>query len=106
MSEQTRIGYDFTTEQLFVNRTQSGETGFEGSFSSVYYAPLNSNDGNITLRAHVDWSSVKVFGGIGEVLLTAQIFPSDDSVDAYLFSTGGSTSGLELRAQQVQSVWN
>ncbi|CEN60526.1 Putative Exoinulinase InuD [Aspergillus calidoustus] len=106
LSEQTRIGYDFTTQQLFVNRTQSGETGFDGSFSSVYYAPLHSNDGNITLRALVDWSSVEVFGGLGDVTLTAQIFPSDDSVDTYLFSTDGSTSGVELRVQQVQSVWN
>ncbi|KAL2782557.1 concanavalin A-like lectin/glucanase domain-containing protein [Aspergillus keveii] len=106
MSQQTRIGYDFTTQELFVNRTSSGEAGFDGSFSSVYYAPLASNDGNITFRALVDWSSVEVFGGNGEVTLTAQIFPSDDSVDAYLFSTDGNTSGVELRAHQVPSTWN
>lgn len=105
LSEQTRVGYDFTTEQVFIDRTASGEAGFDDSFSAAYYAPLGPSDGNITMRVLVDWSSVEVFGGVGEVSLTAQIFPSEDAVDVYLFSTDGDTSGLELSVNQVQSVW-
>lgn len=52
----------------------------------------------------VDWSSAHVFGGVGEVSVTAQIFPSDDTVDAYLFSTGGSTGNVELTVHHVESV--
>ena len=106
LSEQTRVGYDFTSKELFVNRTVSGEAGFDSAFSDVYRAPLASEDGSITMRVLVDWSSVEIFGGAGEVTLTTQIFPSDDAVDFYLFSTDGSTSNVEMRWYLVQSVWN
>lgn len=105
LSEQTRIGYDFTTAQLFVNRTLSGVVDFDGSFPGVYSAPLSSKNGTITMRVLADWSSVEVFGGQGEVSITAQIFPSDDAVEAYLFSMDGDTSNVELKMHQVQSVW-
>ncbi|RYP43026.1 hypothetical protein DL770_011885 [Monosporascus sp. CRB-9-2] len=106
LNEQTRVGYDFPTKQLFINRMTSGEFGFDGSFPAVHYAPLTPRNGNITIRVLVDWSSVEVFGGVGEVALTAQIFPSNDAVNAYLFSKDGSTSSVELSAHQVHSVWN
>ncbi|RYP04633.1 hypothetical protein DL764_004324 [Monosporascus ibericus] len=106
LSEQTRVGYDFTTKQLFIDRTKSGDVGFDDSFPAVYYAPLTPKDGNITMRILVDWSSVEVFGGVGEVALTAQIFPSNDAVYVGLFSTDGCTSSVELSTHQVHSVWN
>lgn len=105
LSEQTRIGYDFATKELFVNRTMSGEAGFDGSFAGVYYAPLAPVDGNVTMRVLVDWSSVEVFGGAGEATLTAQIFPRHEAVDIHLFSIDGSTGSVEMRMNQVPSVW-
>ncbi|CAH0025595.1 unnamed protein product [Clonostachys rhizophaga] len=105
LSEQTRIGYDFTTEQLFVNRTLSGVADFDGSFPGVYSAPLPSRDGTVTIRVLSDWSSVEVFGGQGEVSITAQIFPSDAAIETYLFSMDGPTSNIELEAREVHSVW-
>ncbi|KAH8427497.1 glycoside hydrolase family 32 protein [Aspergillus melleus] len=106
MKEQTRVGYNFSSKQVFVDRTKSGESGFEGTFPDVYYAPLAPSEGNITLRVLVDWSSVEVFAGAGEAVITAQIFPKNDSVGVHLFSTGGRTSGVELKAHQVPSAWN
>lgn len=105
-AEQTLVGYDFETEELFVDRTASGDVGFDGSFGGVYRAPLAANEGNVTMRVLADWSSVEAFGGEGEVAITAQIFPSDDAVDTYLFSTDGSTGPVELEAREVQSVWS
>ncbi|KAH7080188.1 putative inulinase precursor [Paraphoma chrysanthemicola] len=105
LSEQTQVGYDFERQELFVNRTISGKAVFDDAFAGVYYAPLASVNGTVTMRVLVDWSSVEVFGGIGEVTLTAQIFPSAEAADTYLFSTSGSTSNVEIRSNQVQSVW-
>lgn len=105
MSEQTRIGYDFSTQEVFINRTISGEVGFDDTFADTYFAPLAPVNGSVTMRVLSDWSSVEVFGGVGEVALTAQIFPSKEAVDIYLFSTGGPTSDVEMRFSQVQSVW-
>ncbi|KAL3475754.1 glycosyl hydrolase [Aspergillus californicus] len=105
LTEQTRVGYDFTTQQIYIDRTKSGESGFDGSFADVYYASLVPRNGTVTLRVLADWSSVEVFGGVGEVSITAQIFPNGDSIDTHLFSTDGDTGNVKLGVHQVPSVW-
>lgn len=107
LQEQTRIGYDFSTKELFVDRTKSGEVEFEETFAEEYRTELLANDeGKIKLRILVDWSSVEVFGGEGEVVVTAQIFPSDKATTSRLFSKGGSTEDVSFQADAVPSVWN
>ncbi|KAH8906870.1 glycosyl hydrolase family protein [Coniochaeta sp. PMI_546] len=106
LSQQTRVGYDFGTKQLFVDRTKSGNTGLDGTFASVYHAPLTAGDnGILTMRILLDWSSVEIFGGRGQVTLTCQIFPSDSGTNVMLFSTGGGTSGVSVDAKIVGSAW-
>ncbi|KAH7116247.1 exoinulinase InuD [Dendryphion nanum] len=107
LAQQTRVGYDFTTREIFVDRTKSGDVGFDSTFPAVYYAPLSpGRNGEITMRILVDWSSVEVFGGVGDATLTAQIFPSDKAVHALLFSTDGSTKKVKISASNVGSAWN
>ncbi|KAH7349041.1 exoinulinase InuD [Pyrenochaeta sp. MPI-SDFR-AT-0127] len=106
-AQQTRVGYDFTTKQIFVDRTTSGDVGFDSTFPAIYYAPLSPGSaGKITMRILVDWSSVEVFGGFGEATLSAQVFPSDDAVQARLFSTDGSTEKVIINASNIESAWN
>ncbi|OBT39063.1 hypothetical protein VE00_10446 [Pseudogymnoascus sp. WSF 3629] len=106
LTQQTRVGYDFSTKQLFVDRTKSGNVGFDGTFSSVYYAPLMpASNGIVTMRILLDRSSVEIFGGNGEVTLTAQIFPNDDGTDVWVFSTGGDTNGVTMKSKAVGSAW-
>lgn len=105
-SQETRVGYDFFTQQVFVDRTRSGEVSFDGTFASVYYAPLApSLEGTVSLRILVDWSSIEVFGGQGEATITSQIFPATDAVYGRLFSTGGETGDIKLRVREVRSTW-
>jgi sucrose-6-phosphate hydrolase SacC (GH32 family) len=106
-AQQTRIGYDFGTKSMFVDRTKSGNVGFDGTFSNTYYAPLAAgSDGKVTMRILLDSSSVEVFGGIGEVTLSAQIFPQDTGIDVGLFSTGGSTNGVTIDAKMLGSAFD
>jgi len=106
LTQQTRVGYDFGSKRLFVDRTKSGNVGFDGTFSNTYYAPLvAASNGKVTLRILLDWSSVEVFGGEGEVTLSAQIFPGDNGIDTHLFSSGGSTSGVSISANVLGSAW-
>jgi len=107
LTQQTRIGYDFGSKKMFVDRTKSGNVGFDGTFPNIYYAPLApGSDGKVTMRILLDSSSVEVFGGNGEVTLTAQIFPQDAGVNSYLFSTGGSTSGVTVDAKMLASAFD
>jgi levanase/fructan beta-fructosidase len=105
-SQQTRVGYDFATQQVFIDRTKSGDVSFDSTFASVYYAPLSPATNNtVTLHVFVDWSSVEVFGGQGQTTITTQIFPSDNATYAQLFSTGGSTNNVQFRISKVSSTW-
>ncbi|KAJ6185953.1 hypothetical protein N7519_007254 [Penicillium mononematosum] len=65
-TQQTRVGYNFGTQEVFIDRSQSGDVSFDSTFASTYSAPLSpSANGTISLRVYVDWSSVEVFGGAG-----------------------------------------
>ncbi|CAG8907741.1 unnamed protein product [Penicillium egyptiacum] len=104
-TQQTRVGYNFGTQEVFIDRSQSGDMSFDGTFASTYSAPLSpSANGTVFLRVYVDWSSVEVFGGQGEVTITSQIFPSTEAVYGRLFSTGGATSNIKLGVKEVHST--
>ncbi|KFX87083.1 hypothetical protein V495_00663 [Pseudogymnoascus sp. VKM F-4514 (FW-929)] len=104
LAQQTRVGYDFDTRELFVDRTKSGNTGFDSSFASVYHAPWTAiSGGKVTMRILLDWSSVEVFGGEGEVTLSTQIFPDDSGTDVVLFSTGGGTAAVKVLGSALDS---
>ncbi|KUL89304.1 hypothetical protein ZTR_03631 [Talaromyces verruculosus] len=105
-SRQTRIGYDFATQQVFIDRTKSGDVSFDSTFPSVYYAPISlALNNTVALHIFVDWSSVEVFDGQGETTLTTQIFPPENATYGQLFSNGGSTNNVQIRISKVHSTW-
>jgi levanase/fructan beta-fructosidase len=107
LRQQTRVGYDFRTRKVFLDRRKSGDVSFDKTFASVYHAPLEPGaDGIVHLRIMVDWSSVEVFGGQGETTMTAQIFPGENATYARLFSTGGRTQSVKLDISDLSSVWH
>ncbi|KKO96981.1 hypothetical protein THAR02_10916 [Trichoderma harzianum] len=101
-----RVGYDFATAQMFVDRSaDSQDVSFSSLFPSIYYAPLSADhDGIVKLRILLDWSSVEVFGGLGESAITAQIFRPDSDLGVSVFSTGDAHS-VSLKLRTVRSVW-
>jgi fructan beta-fructosidase len=106
-TEQTLAGYDFAKQQIFLDRTKSGDVSFDNTFASVYHGPLvPDSTGMVRLSIFVDRSSVEVFGGQGETTLTAQIFPSNDAVHARLVSTGGATEDVRVDVHNITSTWN
>ncbi|WP_315904019.1 GH32 C-terminal domain-containing protein [Streptomyces fulvoviolaceus] len=88
--EETVIGYDTTTQELYVDRTHSGAVDFNSTFPGVQTAPLKAENGKVKLRILVDWSSVEVFGGSGEAAITDQIFPDPGSQGVQVFAENGS----------------
>ena len=65
--EETVIGYDAETEELYVDRTRSGDVGFSRDFPGVQRAPLAARGtDDVRLRILVDWSSVEVFADRGQ----------------------------------------
>ncbi|THA76961.1 glycoside hydrolase family 32 protein [Streptomyces sp. A0642] len=88
--EETVIGYDTTTQELYVDRTRSGAVDFSDTFPGVQRAPLRAEKGKVKLRILVDRSSVEVFGGDGEAVITDQVFPDPASQGVEVFAENGS----------------
>jgi sucrose-6-phosphate hydrolase SacC (GH32 family) len=101
------IGYDATAQRVFVDRMNSGDISFNSLFPGIYYASLRpDSQGKITIRVLLDGSSVEVFGGQGESVITAQIFPGDDNQAVSLFSDVNAFKAVSVTVKNVASSWS
>jgi sucrose-6-phosphate hydrolase SacC (GH32 family) len=92
-AEQTVIRYSQSNGQLQVDRSASGNTGYDPAAGGVHAVNLQPDaNGVIRLRVLVDECSVEVFGGAGEVVISDLIFPSKSSDGLYLSATGGNVA--------------
>jgi levanase len=103
--QQTQIGYDTTTHEVYIDRTKSGDVSFDPTFASVQRAPLPLDHGLVRMRILVDTSSVEVFTDQGQVVLTDQIFPDPTSNGVSLFATNGTATLLAGIGWHMKSIW-
>gem|GEM_PF-98894 len=87
---ETRIGYDVRRGELFVDRTESGDTAFHPLFSSFDRAPVVLDGRVLRIRVYVDRSSVEVFTADGRTTITDQVFPEEGADDIGVWAEGGS----------------
>ncbi|MGF7214598.1 fructan beta-fructosidase [Spirosoma lacussanchae] len=100
-TEATAIGYDPVRQQLFLDRSRSGQTGFNNDFPGRFTAPLKPQNGRVTLQVWVDRSSVEIFANDGQVTMTNQIFPGPSATGITFFGDG-------LRSviiQPIEGIW-
>jgi sucrose-6-phosphate hydrolase SacC (GH32 family) len=105
-SEETVIGGDRAKSVLFVDRTHSGDIGFDSKFPGRQAAPLDVAAGR-TLKLHifVDRCSVEVFGNSGEAVISDLIFPSAGSQRVELYSEGGQVRVVKPDVWRLKSAW-
>ena len=81
--ETTRILYDKRTGRLSLSTARSGELAGTASYpftGGTYTAALAPDaEGKVRLRVYVDTVSVEVFGGEGEAVISATVFPDAGS---------------------------
>jgi levanase len=104
--EETVIGYDTDKEQLYIDRTRSGNVGFHPRFPSVSTAPLRlERDGKLELRVLLDHMLVEVFADKGHRVFTEMVFPSAQSEGLQVFAEGGRAAVRDMTIWQMQSIW-
>ena len=104
-SEQTVIGYDVESQQLFIDRTHSGKSDFHRGFASRQNAPLQADNGRVKLHVLVDRCSVEVFANGGQVAITDLIFPAADSTGVALYCKGGDARIVSFEEWPMHSIW-
>ena len=101
--EETVVGYDVTTAQLFVDRTRAGNVTFHKAFPGRHTAPLSLTNGRLRLHVLLDASSVEVFADDGRVVITDRIFPSPTALATSVFATGGAASLVSFEAWKLRA---
>ncbi len=82
--QATRVGFDARSEDVFIDRTGSGDASFAASFPGVHRAPTGPIDGRLDVRVFVDTCSVEVFAGGGRAVLSDLVFPDAASAGVSL----------------------
>ena len=101
--EETVIGYDKETGEVFVDRSASGFLPSE-SFAATHAAPLEvTPEGEVKLHIFVDAASVELFANDGLRTITDQIFPDPESLGVELFAEGGSAELASLDIWKLSS---
>ncbi|MDZ4709181.1 MAG: glycoside hydrolase family 32 protein [Saprospiraceae bacterium] len=73
--EKISFGYNRSTNQYFVDRTQAGKIDFHSDFGKIHYAPrLTSGPIHLTLIA--DAASIEIFADHGLTVMTDIFFPN------------------------------
>jgi fructan beta-fructosidase len=99
--EQTTIGYDAAKQQLYVDRTKSGQVAFKKEFPGRFTTTLKPDNGKINLQIWVDRSSVEVFANEGKATLANLIFPKEESRGIEFF--GDAVRNVTI--QPVDAIW-
>ncbi len=84
--QQTAAGINAQTEELYIDRTASGKSEFHELFPGLHSAKLAASDAANELCIYVDRSSVEVFAGGGQAVITDLIFPEPESAGLAAFA--------------------
>ncbi|RYM05039.1 glycoside hydrolase family 32 protein [Sporolactobacillus sp. THM7-7] len=98
-SEDTVIRCDIDQEKLILDRSKSGR-----AVGGYRRAPLPKS-GRLTLHIYLDRSSVEVFAGDGETVMTSRIYPTEKNEGMQLFTVGGSVTVTRLKAWNLKDIW-
>jgi sucrose-6-phosphate hydrolase SacC (GH32 family) len=101
----TLVGFDREKQQLFVDRTHSGDTNFSKDFAARTTAPLLINGGELKLRILVDRSSIEVFADDGRIAMTNLVFPPSGSRRIEFYSKGGDPGAVKSDLWTLGSIW-
>jgi levanase len=87
---------------LVVDRTASGNVGFNPLFPSVEEAPVTVRDGEVTFTAYLDRSSVEVLAEGGQVSVTDLIYPPASATGVAAYAVGGTAKAVDIKVTPIR----
>ena len=94
------VGYNSANQTFYIDRSQSGSTGFNDNFKKLsrFEKKITVENNKLHLHIYFDNSIAEIFINDGETVFTAQVFPGEKDNGIELFSNGGKSkfSGINL----------
>ncbi|MNV99961.1 Levanase precursor [compost metagenome] len=91
---------------MFIDRLASGQVGFHQQFACRHEAPLQLDNGRVSLHIFLDSSSVEVFANDGKTVMTDLIFPASGSKELELFAEAGAAKIVSLEVDHLNSIYS
>ncbi|GGP11984.1 GH32 C-terminal domain-containing protein [Oceanobacillus neutriphilus] len=104
--EKSVIGYRPADEQIYVDRSESGQTDFSKQFSMRQEADLAPDNQRVKLNIFVDNGSVEVFANDGQVVFSDVIFPKATSRGMSFYTENGPVEIISLKVNQLEDIWD
>ena len=105
-NEVTTVFYDKNKNELVVDRSKSGNAGFDSDFFPISVAPLKAMRNQLVdIHIIIDKSSVEVIGNSGETVQTNLIYPSEKSTEIEFFSDGGDPRNIKIELWSLKSIY-
>jgi len=101
-SHATVVGYRPAEQTLFIDRSQSGTTGFHEAFALPLTAHFKT-DGHVKLHIVIDRSSIEVFANDGQVYLAAIVLPGAADTGMSAYHIGGQAQLLSAQLTPLQT---
>ena len=104
--QKTVVKYNFDTETISIDRSQSGIL-LSSKFAQVHSQNnvTKNADGSIDLHLYVDRSSVEVYSANDTVSGADQIFPNATSNGLQVFSVGGNATA-DIAIYPLATIWD
>ncbi len=103
--EETEIGYDAMKNQVYVDRSRSGNDKIRNDKIRQTIDLINKSS-KVKLEILFDKSSLEVFVDNGEAALTTYIYPSKGADLVSAFSSGGNTLLKSLKIWNLSEIKN
>jgi fructan beta-fructosidase len=103
--ENLKIGYSVADKQIFIDRTNSGNTRFSERFAGVATAPYESGK---TLKVHlfIDASSVELFIDEGKLVMSSLFFPAEKYTKLRFFPKSRDSYPDIVKYYKLESIWS
>lgn len=101
------IGYAEYTQELYVDRSNSGDTSFHRNFKNWLKSKVQITENNNKIKLHIffDKSVIELFADYGQVVMAEQLFPDEKNKGIVLFSKNGKTVFDNIKIWPLKSAW-
>jgi sucrose-6-phosphate hydrolase SacC (GH32 family) len=100
----TLVGIDHERDEIYIDRTRSGNVSFNKHFPGRQTAPLPPG-AVVRLNLYLDRSSVEVFVNHGAVTLADRIYPGPQDTGLSFFAEGEEPRVASLQLWRMASIW-
>jgi fructan beta-fructosidase len=100
--EYLRVGFQKSTETLFIDRSTSGQVDFNPKFSGKFEVPIQLEKGNLHFQILIDKNTAEVFINGGRYVFSSLIFPKDKISKLEGYTMDGNSGFHELEIYQLE----